>query len=204
EITGPLPSNVFGSCQMASPYNYNPDEAKKLLAAAGASGMKLSVVSPSGRYVQDYKVAEAVVGQLRAIGLEVSLANPSDWPTYLAQLYVPLDKAKNEASLLGWGTLYGDASQGLLQMRSDYIPPNGLNATYWNSAEYTALVDKGNASTDEAERKQAYCDAATMAWENAPVVWLYQLRNPVVTTSGVTNVNGLPNLMFETTWARPA
>ncbi|MFG3690224.1 ABC transporter substrate-binding protein [Micromonospora sp. NPDC047740] len=204
EINGPLPGNVFGSCPMPKPYNYNPDEAKKLLSAAGAAGMKLSVVSPNGRYVQDYKVAEAVVGQLRAVGLDVSLANPTDWPTYLSQLYVPLDKAKNEASLLGWGTLYGDASQSLLQMRNDYLPPNGLNATYWDNAEYTALVNKGNEATDQNERKQAYCDAQKIAWDAAPVIWLYQLRNPVVTTDKVTNVNGLPNLMFETTWARPA
>jgi len=202
-VTGPLPSNVFGSCDVGA-YTYDPDKAKQLLKEAGAEGMKLQLVSPSGRYVQDYKVAEAAVGQLDALGIDASLANPTDWPTYLSTLYVPITEAKNEASLLGWGTLYGDASQGLLQMRNDYIPPKGLNATYWDNAEYTALVDKGNSVVDEEERKKAYCDAQKIAWEAAPVIWLYQLVNPIVTTDDVTNVNGLPNLMFETTWAKPA
>lgn len=203
-LNGPLPANVFGSCAMSNPYTYDPAKAKQLLADAGASGMSLSVVSPNGRYVQDYKVAEAVVGQLNAIGIKAELGQATDWPTYLSALYVPLENAKNQASLLGWGTLYGDASQGLLQLRNDYIPPKGLNATYWDSPEYTALVDKGNQVTDEAQRKTAYCDAQKMAYDAAPVLWLYQLVSPIVTSAKVTNVNGLPNLMFETTWAKPA
>lgn len=203
-LDGMVPENVFGACAMDSPYNYDPDKAKQLLADAGATGMKLSVVSPNGRYVQDYKVAEAVVGQLKEVGIKAELGPATDWPTYLAALYVPLDQAKNEASLLGWGTLYGDASQSLLQLRDDYIPPDGLNATYWKNAEFTKLVDKGNSSSDEAERKDAYCQAQKIAYKAAPSMYLYNLVNPVVTTSKVTNVNGLPNLMFETTWAKPA
>ena len=203
-LEGPLPANVFGSCTMESPYNYDPDKAKDLLAAAGATGMKLTVVSPNGRYVQDYQAAEAVVGQLDAVGIDAELGASTDWPTYLSTLYVPATEAQNEASLLGWGTLYGDASQALLQMRNDYLPPDGLNATYWDSAEFTALVDEGNSVIDEGECTAAYCEAQKLVYEAAPVIWLYQLVSPIVTTDDVTDVNGLPNLMFETTWATPS
>jgi peptide/nickel transport system substrate-binding protein len=204
ELSGMVPEVVFGACTVDAPYSYDPEKAKQMLAAAGASGMPLKVVSPNGRYVQDYKVAEAVVGQLNAVGVKAELGPPSDWPTYLSTLYVPKAEAKNEASLLGWGTLYGDASQALLQLRNDYLPPDGLNATYWDNAEYTKLVDTGNSVSDEAQRKAAYCDAQKLAYAAAPSMWLYQLVNPIVTKSTVTNVNGLPNLMFETTWAKPA
>ena len=67
-----------------------------------------------------------------------------------------------------------------------------------------ALIEKGNSGTDPAQRQKDYCTAAKMVWSDAPWIFLYNQKFPIVTTSKVANVGGLPNEKFVTTWASPA
>lgn len=55
-------------------YEYDPEEAKRLLAEAGyPDGFSFTLNAPSDRYVNGPQVAQAVVGMLSKVGLDVSL-----------------------------------------------------------------------------------------------------------------------------------
>ena len=55
-------------------YEYNLEEAKKLMKEAGyEKGFDLVVAGPTDRYVQDEKICEAVVKYLAKIGIKASL-----------------------------------------------------------------------------------------------------------------------------------
>lgn len=203
-LDSPVPNLVEGHCAVDDWYDYDPDLARQLLAEAGASDLSLTMVSPEGRYLQDYAVAEAVAGMFRAVGVTVDLANPLDWPTYLSEVMVPPEEATSDLRLLGWGTLYNEASQSLLQFQSDQWPPNGFNATYSNDPEYDPLVAAANTTIDEAARFDLYCQAQNEITPDAPTVWLYSQAQLIVSTSDVKGVYGLSNLMYITTWAEPA
>jgi peptide/nickel transport system substrate-binding protein len=202
-LNGPMASTLFGYCATGS-YGFNPTKAKSMLQAAGAAGMSVKLVSPTGRYVQDIQVANAVAGYLRDVGLKVDGPGTVDWPTYVATYAnVPPSQAKTDLSLLGWAPAYLDAQQGFEQFYSPRTPPGGLESSYYKNPQVDALIEKGNSGTDQGQRAQNYCTAAKMVWNDAPWIFLYNQKNPIVTTSKVTGVTGLPNEKFVTTWASP-
>jgi peptide/nickel transport system substrate-binding protein len=202
-LNGPMANTLFGYCQTGS-YGYDPSKAKSMLQAAGATGMSVKLVSPTGRYVQDIQVANAVAGYLRDAGLKVDGPGTVDWPTYVATYAnVPPTAAKTDLHLLGWAPAYLDAQQAFEQFYSLRTPPAGLESSYYKNPSVDALIEKGNTGTDQNQRAQDYCSAAKQVWNDAPWIFLYNQKNPIVTSSKVTSVTGLPNEKFVTTWASP-
>jgi peptide/nickel transport system substrate-binding protein len=58
----------------APKYAYNPDEAKRLLAAAGfPNGLTVNFYHPIGRYAYDREVAAAIAGQLSRVGINTNI-----------------------------------------------------------------------------------------------------------------------------------
>jgi peptide/nickel transport system substrate-binding protein len=202
-LNGPMAANLFGYCQTGS-YGYDPAKAKTMLQSAGAAGMSVKLAAPTGRYVQDIQVANAVAGYLRDAGLKVEGPVSTDWPTYVATYAnVPPARAVTDLSMLGWAPGFLDAGQAFEQFYSARIPPAGLESSYYTNPQVDSLIVKGNTGTDQGQRAQDYCAAAKMVWSDAPWIFLYNQKNPIVTTSKVTGVVGLPNEKFVTSWVSP-
>ena len=202
-LDSPMSKSLFGYCSTGQ-YNYDPAKAKSMLASAGASNLKIKMYAPTGRYVQDIQVAQAVAQNLRDAGVQVDGPTTSDWPSYLATVNVPPDKAKADLHFLGWAPSYLDAQKQFEQFQSAFWPPAGLATSYYKNPDVDALVGKANVNPDPNGRKQQYCEAAKLVWDDAPWIFMYTQKNPVVYSSKVTNVTGLPNEKFVTTWASPA
>ena len=201
ELKGPFPLTDPGACVTGN-YSYDPAKAKAMLKAAGATHLNLKMASPEGRYPQDYQIAQAIAGELRAIGVQVSLANPTSFATYLAQVMVAPAKATSDLHLLGWGSLYGDASQALMQFQTIQMPPTGYDGTYFENKNYDSLVNKGNSELTDTARFATYCQAEKVLMQQAPSIWLYQEENPVALAKTVTGVYGIPVGFLVTTWAK--
>ncbi|MBI4608404.1 MAG: hypothetical protein HY726_05285 [Candidatus Rokubacteria bacterium] len=62
-IGGPLTPVMLGYDPEVKAYPYDPERARRLLAEAGyAQGLSLTLNTPSGRYLKDKEVAEAIAG----------------------------------------------------------------------------------------------------------------------------------------------
>lgn len=202
QVDSPLSSSVFGYCPTGT-YAYDPQKAKSMLQAAGAEGMSLKLITPEGRYTGDSDVAQAVANYLRAVGLKVTVPNPPVWPTYVATIDVPPAQASTDLSLLGLASTYTDASASFTAFQKATWPPAGLDTAYYDSPQVDALVARANTESNAAQRKQDYCSAEKLVWNAAPWIFLYTPKNPVVTSSKVKGIYGLPNEQFITTWATP-
>jgi ABC-type transport system substrate-binding protein len=202
-VNSTMTNSLFGYCKTGS-YDYNPNKAKQMLQQAGASGMTVKMIAPQGRYISDYNVAQAIAGDLRNVGLKVDLGNPMDWPTYQATTTVAPEKAVTDLHLLGWAPQYLDASQNLTQFQKDQWAPTGQATAYYDDPQASALIQKANGESNDAQRKQDYCQAQQIIWKGAPWIFLYNQKNPFVVSNKVTGVYGLPNEQFKTTWASPA
>jgi peptide/nickel transport system substrate-binding protein len=204
QMSAPMAKSLFGYCQ-TGPYNYNPSKAKQMLAAAGASGLKVKLMSPTGRYIQDFQAAQAVAGNLRDAGVDVDGPHTSDWPTYLATINVPPDKASTDLHLLGWAPGYLDAQGQMEQfVGPSRFPPKGLETSYYDNAQVSGLINKANAETDQSQREKDYCSAEKQIWNDAPWIFLWVQRFPIIYSSKVTNVQAIPNESFYTVYASPA
>ncbi len=205
-LEGPMSKTLAGSCPTGS-YGYDVNKAKQMLQANGAAGMKVRLISPTGRYVQDFPVAQAVAGYLREAGLVVEGPATSDWPSYVSGIVLatPEKQAqKTDLHLLGWAPAYLDASQQFEQFYSLRAAPKGQESSYYKNPQVDALIEKGNSDPVASTRNKTYCDAAKIVWDDAPWIFLYNQKLPLVTTSKVTGITGVPNEKFNTVYAAPA
>ncbi|ADO43748.1 ABC transporter substrate-binding protein [Ketogulonicigenium vulgare] len=120
---------------------FNPDRARELIAEAGAEGTTITLSSPSGRYVKDREIAEAVVGYLQDIGLDARL-EVLDWSVFNSRLN---SFELGDMYLWGMGS-YTDAS--ILLPRSIL---NRFNND-WHDATFDGLEAAAAAAPTEEER----------------------------------------------------
>jgi len=202
-MDAPMASSLLGYCKVGA-YEFNQTKAKQLLAEAGVkAGTKVSFIHPTGRYIQDKEVAQAVAGYLREIGLEPEIQT-MDWPSYIRTITTPADKNVTELHFLGWAPAYLDAAQAMLQFNSTNAPPNGLESSFYKNEK----VDEGWLAADREsnpdKRKEIYCQMSKTVWAEAPWIFLYVQRFPIVYSAKVTDVGSIPNEKFYAIYARPS
>ncbi|HWQ17604.1 MAG TPA: ABC transporter substrate-binding protein [Sulfolobales archaeon] len=169
----PVPPHFFGYAKMEA-YQYDPQKARKLLEEAGFPFDKeLVFLHPTGRYLQDKQVAEAVQAYLSRIGVKVTLKT-MDWPSYVAMWLKPLDQKDYDLLMLGWGPFVADSHFTLYpQFHSSQAPPKGLAAAPYNNSEVDSLLEQAVVELNEAKRAELYRKAIEIIWRDAPWIFLY-------------------------------
>ncbi len=201
-LDAPIAPSVFGYCKAGS-YAYNPDKAKALLKDAGVTTpLKLSFISPTGRYVQDFQASQAIAGYLKDVGIETDLKT-MDWPSYVATITKPQAENTTNLHLLGWAPGFLDASQAMPIYRTDQIVPKGLATFFYSNPKVDALINAADEEPDATKRAQMYCDINKTVWDDAPVIFLWNQAFPIVYSSKVQNVSYLPTEKFYTLDAQP-
>lgn len=92
----------------------------------------------------------------------------------------------------------------MLQFQQSQHPPAGLATSFYTNPEVEELIAQANSTVDEAQRADLYGQAARLIWDDAPWIFLWVQRFPIVHSADVTNVSGLPNEKFYAIYARPA
>jgi peptide/nickel transport system substrate-binding protein len=202
--TSPMAPTVFGYCPMPNPYKYDPDQARSLLQKANASGLTVSLIAPTGRYLQDFQVAENVANDLRAAGVNVQGPRTLDWPSYIGTVNVPPARASVDLHMLGWAPQYLDASQAMQVFDPGQIPPKGLATAYYDNPAVTGLIQKALVEPNRDARAQEYCDAEKQVWNDAPWIFLWIQKFPIVYSAQVTGIESVPNEQFYSVYAQPA
>ncbi len=164
--TQPLTPLDFGYDDSIEGYEYNPEKARDLLAEAGyPDGISIELGSPSGRYVMDREVAEAVAGQLAEVGVEAEL-NVQEWGVYVGKV---LEKEAEEAYLIGWGTALFDSDATLYPWFR-----TGMRFATYSDSQVDEYLDEARTVLDEEEREDLYHQALEIIMEDAPFILLYQ------------------------------
>jgi peptide/nickel transport system substrate-binding protein len=159
----------------AKPYAYDLDKARALMTEAGWSpgsdgvlqkdGQKFAIVmdAPSGRYIKDKEIAQAVQQDLQRLGVQVDL-RVLDWSVYAGDM---LNKRQpDDIYLLGLGAPFNGQSE-LNYIHKDY----SLNSTYWQNPEYHQLFDQLKASLDDQKRQDLMNRMWAIAFDDPP--WIY-------------------------------
>lgn len=167
----PIMPLVFGHSPQ-KPYEYDPEKAKQLLAEAGfPQGFKCTLYHPTGRYMMDAAIAEAVQAYLAEVGIEAELIT-MEWAAYLAFLRKPLAEATYDMYLLGWGCVTLDADYGLFSLfHSGLWAPACCNWSFYGNPEVDRLLELGRVTPDPEARKAIYAEAIRLLWEDA--AWLF-------------------------------
>jgi peptide/nickel transport system substrate-binding protein len=144
---------------------YDPELSKKLLAEAGQEGLKLRLMLPPPTYAR--RGGEIIASQLRAVGIETEISN-LEWAQWIEQVF----KGKDFDLTIVSHTEPMDIN---IYARPDYY-------FQYDSADFQALMDKLNLTTDPAARKAILGEAQTMIAKDFVNGYLFQLAK-----TGVAN-----------------
>lgn len=178
----PMPSSISGYNDALTPYPYDPEKAKSLLAEAGYDGKEIELwAMPVPRpYMPDgAKVAEVIQKNLEDVGMKSKIVT-FEWATYL-------EKAKNgeaDAFMLGWTGDNGDADNFIYTLLDkDNIGSN--NYAYYTNDEVHDLLIKAQSETDENVRNDLYKKAQEIIHDDAPWVPLAHSTPLLAAKAGV-------------------
>ena len=205
QASQPIPPNLLGHNESLNPYPQDTEKAKQLLSEAGVGdgfSFELSTFkNPRGYNPSPIQTAEQVKSDLNKIGINVTI-NQMSFDPFLNYT----DQGKHDACFLGWYTDNADPDNfcyALLhpQVEKSEIPQgqdwvsfdtegfNTLNVAAWANEEYMDLTEQGQKAYQDAERRKLYKQAAKIARDEAPWVFIdnaKELRGVSNRVSGYT------------------
>ena len=181
----PIPPALFGHNDDISPYEHDPEQAQSLLDEAGyGDGFSFTLTTfqnPRGYNPAPLPTAQTIRTNLAEIGIEMSIDDRqfSDYLTYTSQ-------GRHDATLAGWYTDNADPDNFCYVLLHPQVEvPDGQdwvswdtegyntsNNAAWANTEYMDLVEQAQRTTNQDERAQLYREAAQLAHDEAPWVFI--------------------------------
>ena len=159
---------------MNTPYAYNPDEAKKLLAEAGyPDGFPVTLDCPNDRYVNDEAICTAAVPMLERVGIKVTL-NAQTKSLHFNKIGKP-ENFNTSFFMLGWTPGSYDAYNPLQNLMTvDGDGHGAWNCGRYSNAEVERLTDLIAIEVDETKRNELIRQAFKIHQEEVGHLTLHQ------------------------------
>ncbi len=162
----PIPPTLWSYNDAIVDDAYDPEGAKKLLAEAGVTDLKMKVwAMPVARpYNPNAKrMAELIQADFAAVGVGVEILS-YEWGEYLK---ISRDVNRDGAVLLGWTGDNGDPDN-FLAVLLGCAGVGGNNRAQWCHKPFDDLLNKAKITADQAERTKLYEEAQVIFKQEAP------------------------------------
>lgn len=172
--TAPFPPGTLGiRGETFNPFTYDLQKAKQFFRDAGlATGTKIKVGGPVGRYINDKQVVTAVAGMLAEIGFDPQIEQlefGTYWPKVTAGDY--------DLFYVGWATFGYDP----VDFRHVYMGWSADNSGATHFVEHNKrvgeLFELANKTPSQQEAERSYKELARLIWDNVPIAQLFYEPN---------------------------
>jgi peptide/nickel transport system substrate-binding protein len=178
-------THLFGYAPTLKAEVYDPDGAKKLLAEAGyPNGFHLTIHGPSGRYVNDEKIVQAVAQMLTRVGI-VSKVETAPMGPYSSRA----SKQEFSFEMVGWGASTGEASSPLRSLLATYNTQKGLGAVNWgrySNPKVDYLIEQALQQVDDENRRVMLQRATELAMSDLGIMPIHFQFTMWATRKGVS------------------
>jgi len=180
-------ATLFGNVPGLKAEVFDLEGAKKLLAEAGyPDGFNLTIHGPSGRYVNDEKIIQAVAQMLARVGIAAKVETAPMGP-YSARA------SKQEFSfyMVGWGASTGEASSPLRSLLATYNTDKGLGAVNWgrySNPKVDYLIEQAMQQVDDENRKIMLQRSTELAMADLGLLPIHFQFSMWATAKGITYV----------------
>lgn len=186
-----IPEGYMGYSEAKKDYfSHDVEKAKELMAKAGyPDGFEARLLA-SSQYAFHQNTAVALQSELAKIGIRITLDLP-DWATRMSKA----GNADYDFAVLGslgeiadpdWLTNYYYGGEKLVRTN---------NSPYFDDPEIDALLDKGRATVDPAERAKVYDAFVDRALELSPLVYFMWREQDYAVRDGVSGFTNMPGFL---------
>ncbi|HVX40379.1 MAG TPA: ABC transporter substrate-binding protein [Gemmatimonadaceae bacterium] len=164
---GVIPPALAGYDKARKPYPYDPAKARQLLAAAGyPHGIDVELwVSMTPIY---QLIATTVQAYLNAVGIRTKIVQRD-----AASARAAARKGQVDMILKDWYADYPDAEDFLYPLLHSTNRGAGGNVSFFSNATFDSVVTASRHELDETKRDSLYQVADSIAYAQAPMVFLY-------------------------------
>ena len=165
--SGVIPPSLPGSVRTRISYQFDTLQAKKLLRDAGyPNGIDVELwTSTNPIYV---RIAETLQGYFQLSGIRAKIVQRES-----AAAREAARKGQTDLFVKDWYADYPDAENFLYPLLHSANKGVGGNVSYFQNARFDSLVTAARREQDEAKRVVLYTQADQLAFEQAPMVFLY-------------------------------
>ena len=178
---------LFGNVPGLKAEAFDPEGAKKLLAEAGyPDGFNITIHGPSGRYVNDEKIVQAVAQMLTRIGI-VSKVETAPMGPYSARA----SKQEFSFHMVGWGASTGESSSPLRSLIATFNRDKGLGAVNWGrygNVKVDYLIEQALQQVDDENRLFMLQEATKLSMQDLGIMPIHFQFTIWATKKGVTYV----------------
>ena len=166
-----IPSGVPGCNEdLVGVSNYDPEKAKALLAEAGyPDGFDLKIEAPTGRYLMDTEIAQAIAAMLGEVGINVDLVLMES----SAYSNVFSAHSAEECFMTCFGLGFFDASYGMI----GYIGGNTAGESNYSNPAYEELFYKAESNMNMEERTEQFEQLQQIIADDVPYAIICQIDN---------------------------
>ncbi len=164
---GVIPPSLPGSVKTRVGYTFDTLQAKKLLREAGyPNGIDVDLwTSTNPIYV---RIAETLQGYFQLSGIRARIVQRES-----AAAREAARKGQTDLFVKDWYADYPDAENFLYPLLHSANKGVGGNVSYFDNATYDSLVTAARREQDETRRVALYTQADQLAFEQAPMIFLY-------------------------------
>ncbi|TCK61791.1 peptide-binding protein [Seleniivibrio woodruffii] len=179
EATGPFKPGTIWYNPDVKKYDYNIEQAKKLLAEAGykdtngdgivekdGKPLKFELITNQGNSVRT-STAEVLQKSWEKVGVKVEI-RVLEWATFINEY---INKQKFDAVMLGWNITNDPDLYDV--WHSANCGGQKLNFICYKNAEFDKLLIEGRKEFDTEKRKEYYFKAQEILAEEQPYTFLY-------------------------------
>ncbi len=182
---GPVPPPLLRD-PGASPYGYNPEKARSMLAEAGYAG-GLDVELWQGQSRDLMMLTEAIQSQLEQVGVRVKIVQ-NDWNMFTQAIR----QGKPDMYYRSWWADYPDAENFLAPLFQSHVSMKRWNR--YSNDELDGLISRLQQETDEDTRQSLATRANGLLHEEAPWIFLWHSQTATVVNPQLKGWS--PSLMF--------
>lgn len=165
------PKGYLGYDEKLTP-RYDLDKAKELMKEAGyEDGFEITMMAPNNRYVNDDKIAQAVVSMLSKINIKADLQTMPK-----AQYWTQFDERAADMMMIGWHADTEDSANfhQFLTACPDKETGNGqYNSGNYCNKDADALMNSSNSEIDPAKRGEQLRQLEGILYEEAAFIPLH-------------------------------
>jgi oligopeptide transport system substrate-binding protein len=164
---GVIPPSLGGADSARHPYPFDSLRARQLLREAGyPNGVDVELwVGSNPVYV---RMAETIQAYLKVSGIRARIIQRES-----AAAREAARNGKADMILKDWYADYPDAENFLYPLLHSANKGVGGNVSFFANAQFDSIVTRARREPDEATRNALYRSADSLAFEQAPMVFLY-------------------------------